>query len=67
MFFEEEEIKEIISRQKDDNFFDLIKLKRESVSADTRVNIMKFAPAPKAISKPVTKKKSRIRRRTLSG
>jgi len=47
VFFKEEEIKEIMSRQQDDNFSDLIRLKRESVSEDTRYNIMQFAPAPK--------------------
>jgi len=63
VFFKEDEIKEIISRQQDDNFSDLIRLKRESVSEDTRYNIMKFAPAPKLLVKSPRKKKSRIRRK----
>lgn len=64
VFFKEDEIKEIISRQQDDNFGDLIRLKRESVSEDTRLNIMKFAPAPKLLAKtPLKRKKTRMRRR----
>jgi len=39
-YFKDEEIDEIINRQQQDNFDEILKLKRTSLSENTRVNIM---------------------------
>ena len=64
-FFKEDEIDEIMSKQQEDNFGDLLKLKRTSLSENTRVNIMRFAPAPKLEVKQPPKKRQRMRRRNI--